>query len=59
MLNIGSHLSISKGFYAIGRDALSIGATIICDYLIHQLFYLLCGCLSIADSHRDPLWYQP
>ena len=26
MLNIGSHLSISKGFYAIGRDALSIGA---------------------------------
>ena len=26
MLNIGSHLSISKGFYAIGIDALSIGA---------------------------------
>lgn len=26
MLNIGSHLSISKGFYAIGKDALSIGA---------------------------------
>lgn len=26
MLNIGSHLSISKGFYAIGQQALSIGA---------------------------------
>lgn len=26
MLNIGCHLSISKGFEAMGKDALSIGA---------------------------------
>ena len=27
MLNIGCHLSVSKGYEAIGKDALKIGAT--------------------------------